>query len=98
MPRWRTSPKQGACSKTKYRYHHARISWGRHGTEHTRRLPDAWGNAIETPAGSMAMRDALSRAFYDARTQTMLLQIDYSMPAGGDSFGQATHWQLVPLR
>ena len=45
----------------------------------------------------MAMRDALSRAFYDARTHTMLLQIDYSMPAGGDSYGQATHWELVPL-
>ena len=28
----------------------------------------------------------------------MLLQIDYSMPAGGDSYGQATQWELVPLR
>jgi hypothetical protein len=45
-----------------------RISCGPHGTEHTRRVP--WGNAIETPAGPMAMRDVLSRAFYDARTQT----------------------------
>jgi hypothetical protein len=92
------APQTGDCGKTKYRYHRARISWGPHGTEHARRLPHAWGNAIETPAGPMAMRDALSRAFYDARTQTMLLQIDYSMPAGGDSYGQGTHWELVPLR
>lgn len=92
------APQTGDCGTTKYRYHHARISWGPHGTEHTRPLRSASGNVIETPAGPMKMRDALSRAFYDAQSRTMLLQIDYSMPAGGDGYGQATRWELVPLR